>query len=188
MTIGHTSFALYRPEQDSIDINKPTGTRHNPKNAHVLAVATQQPCCNTDDKQSLGLGPDIAFVTISVPIGNALADVAVQLPKASKFIMLVSCATAHMNDSLFMHFVPLGKSYNSGAIAPNGGENWFPFCNGGAGATAMTKIGLFYRFKKNLPQTLFFDIGTEAGASAYQLTFAIGNDVEEIGQLMNSTS
>jgi len=160
---------------------------HPPQRAPI-PVATMQPPCD-DERNVLALGPDLQFITLTTPAGaNAFADLPLQIPKACKFIMLVSCTNGHMNDSLFMHFTPLNKQYTASSIAPTGQENWLPWCNGSGGTTAMTKIGLYYKFTKALPQTIFFDVGLEGGAGPSSMTFVVGNDIEIIGQLMNSTS
>jgi len=148
---------------------------------------------NAVQRNVLGTGPDLQFVTLG-PFPNipaqALADQQLQLPKACKFIMLASITGVWQNSSLYMHFLPLGKTYpiapapGAQQINPTGLENWFPFWNGISSGAAMTKMGLYYKFKKPMPQTIYFDIGAENGAGQFAITFAVGNDVAKIASFM----
>jgi hypothetical protein len=170
---------------------KPTVIQPNPRTPtpHVpgKVIATLPEPCDPQ-RNILAAGPDVSFVTVTVPIGNAQADVPVVVPRASKFMFIASLSPIAMNDSLFLHFLPLRNVYTSGSINPQGTENWIPLCPGNAATTAMGKLGLWVRMNVPFPQTIYFDLGTEHGASVYSITFGFTNNIEQLGQLMNNSA
>jgi hypothetical protein len=130
-------------------------------------IATRPEPCD-QKKRIIGGSLDYAFYTLTTAGGNAQADVPVLVPiPDAGFIFVANITPAHLTDSLWMHFIPTGKSYATGTIAPVGNEQWFPLCQQGS---ALTKIGLMYDFGDPLPPTIYFDIGQETNGTAYFIT------------------
>jgi hypothetical protein len=119
--------------------------------------------------------PDVAFVTVikSSSVG-AIGDVLLNFPKPCNSIMVVACTPAHISDSLYLHFLPLGKTYIGLGITPIGNEPWLTFNS--QSTSSIGKIGIGYRFTQPMPINSFLDIGDEAGAGTVFITFAVGND------------
>lgn len=149
-----------------------------PPEAGVITrpIATLAPFCD-DRKRTLGGTGNFMFQTIKkIALGGAVADFPMLIPMPdARFIMVSNCDQGHYSDSLWMHFVPGGKSYGgnnaiSAATGFNGSEPFFPFCQQ---PSALTKVGIYYEFDDPLPPTIFFDIGQEAGGSDYFITFLL---------------
>jgi hypothetical protein len=122
--------------------------------------------------------PLVQYATITPnQFGNAQADYLLPLPAPRKIIILVSCAPNVINNSLYMHFGPLNKTYSGVSITPTGTENWIPVVPAAFSAN-FTPIGWGYKFTGPLPvQGLYFDIGFESGnRSPY--TFLLTDDID----------
>jgi hypothetical protein len=98
--------------------------------------------------------------------------------------MVASIANAHINDSLYFHFQPIGNKYVAQAIVRTGTENWIPWTTYANGSAATGYRGIM-RFCK--PITKFYlDIGFDAAGAASQITILCGNDLDMLqspGQL-----
>lgn len=126
--------------------------------------------------------PDLAYVHLhKVALGGAKGDVAVALPRPYNSIIIVSIDPVHQSDTLFLHFRPLYKTYVANAIIAVGNEEWLPMFSQVA---AQSKLGCGYNFAKPMPLTIYFDVGQEAGGVDYEITFAVGNDLDywNVGQ------
>jgi hypothetical protein len=153
-----------------------------------MGSSFQNPSCPPDTtlhSRQLSFGPNIQFIHIlKVALGGAVPDFLVQLPPLppdKQFddwtITFVSCATAHVNDSLFMHFKPLNKTYPGGnAVTMDGTEEWFSFNSwlASGGPLGLKEPGNSWTFRGPMPPQLYFDIGQEAGGVNYSITLAIG--------------
>ena len=142
--------------------------------------ATMAPACPPDSSRRSRnyVSPLMQFVTIMKPTNTADADVPLFLPFPAKQIICVSRAAAEINNTIFLHFIPLNKNYAGGnAILPTGAEPWLPIGAGVYGG-AFTSVGSGWIFDEELPVTqLFLDMGQESGGSAGPVTFAISNAI-----------
>jgi hypothetical protein len=164
--VGTTSNVRVSPTEKIISTPRP-----------VIGKAILPQPCENGNQRILG-GSDLRFVTLVVPPGFAVGDVQVDFPFRPKFLSVVACDGAHLNDTLFFHLLPLGKTYNGLAITQTGSENWLPLSPIGSN---ISKVGAFIRFKNPMPQTVYFDIGHEAGGGVqYFITLAISTDDLEL--------
>lgn len=166
MVLGASTITRQSPTQRIISTPRP-----------VTGKALLPQPCEEGNPRLLG-GSDLRFITIVAPPGNAVGDVQVDFPFRPRFISVVACDGAHLSDTLFFHLLPLGKTYTGLAITSDGSEKWLPLS---PIAATISKIGAFIRFRKPMPQTVYFDIGHEAGGGvAYNITLAISDDDLEL--------
>jgi hypothetical protein len=124
------------------------------------------------------VSPAVSFVTITKNVGGIQGDIPFVLPIPAKTIIVVSRTNLHFNDSMFLHFVPLGLTNPlATAILPTGQENWLPLCNS---ESPLSSIGLGYVFDEPLPpSTMFITQGQEAGGGVPLFTtLAVSNTLK----------
>jgi hypothetical protein len=124
--------------------------------------------------------PLVSYVTLNPQslIGNAEGDILLQLPIPAKAILCVNSTPGTNSDSLYMHFIPLNKSYTTVAITPTGTEQWIPICPN-AYSGDYERVGWWMTFREPMPvgQGLYFDMGFESGDRG-PVTFAISESFE----------
>ena len=126
------------------------------------------------------VSPQVSFQTIAKNVGGIQGDIPLNIPIPARTIICVSRNYLHLDDSMYLSFVPLGLSNPlATAILPNGNENWLPFCTPtGPGDT----VGLGYIFEDPLPPTtMYITQGQEAGGTVLPpllTTFAISNSLK----------
>lgn len=124
-------------------------------------------------------GPTIYYVTIKkIALGGAKGDVPFRVAVPARWLMVATCDAGHLNDGLYLHFSPTGKSYTSNGIVLVGNEPWLPLCDV---QQAHSKIGMGYKFSSPLPVNtdIFLDIGQDAGGGDYFITLAYSDNVED---------
>lgn len=128
-----------------------------------------RPCPSIND------GPRIAFVTLRSPAGPAQSDILVTLPFRPRFIMCINADNVHWNNTLYMHFAPLGLVPIGSGFTLAGNEPVFPFC--GVASSPVSKVGLGYLFDvgQELPLKVYFDVGHESGGGDVIQTFVISD-------------
>ncbi len=134
--------------------------------------------CQTSDQRDInnGAGPQICFVQIKkVALGGAKGDLICKFQFPVRSIWIASKDSAHLTDSLFLHFIPLGNKYAGNSITPTGGEPWIDMTY--SAAAGQTYNGKFLKFSAPVSQ-VYFDCGQEAGGGDYVFTVAGSNDVE----------
>ena len=124
------------------------------------------------------VSPPVSFITVTKNLNGIQGDIPFALPIPAKAIIVVSRTNLHLNDALFMHFVPLGLSNPlASAYLPTGQENWLPLCNP---ESPLSTIGLGYIFDEPLPpQTMYLTMDQAAGGTApLYVTLAVSNTLK----------
>lgn len=125
--------------------------------------------------------PRIDFQVIrKIALGGSKADVPITFSFPVTKIWIASKDNAHLSDSLYFHFIPLGKAalYTSNSINPTGVEQWFDMTYTPAGNLSF--FGKVLKFRTPFSSG-YFDIGQEAGGTDYNICVAGANaDVEEL--------
>lgn len=126
-------------------------------------------------------GPQIGQVTVQRTQATAIGDVySGKLQFPATFLMLASEGPneAADEDSVFVHFKPLGKTYTITTITPVGTEPWFSFRNSVVGTVAI-RDGTFIKTTENGAfQEFWVDIGAESTVTPVSLTFIYSKDIE----------
>ena len=130
-------------------------------------------------------GPQIGQITFSRTSAVALVDAysnKLQFPATLLMLTSVGPVEANAEDSILVHFKPLGKSYPTpGVITSNvtGQEPWFPFMLNYTGPVAF-RAGTYIKLKPNAAiQEFWVDIGAEGTNTTGNYTFIYSNDIEE---------
>ena len=114
--------------------------------------------------------PQVYFVTVrKIALGGAKPDIYVKFPQPINQLWVASKDNGHLPDSLYFHFITLGKRYTGNAIDPDGSENWFDLTYTADGGTRFK--GKFLWFDTPFIDG-YLDIGQEAGGGDYNLTLA----------------